>query len=587
MLGKIRRVLSDLRHNKSGNAMLLVALGTPVLIGTSGLAVDSAQYYMWKRDLQYSVDQAALAGAWARTTTGTQSSYQSRATQEYNANIQNTADFDGNGPTVTLGDWNSTTGAFTANSAGTAVKVTASATKTLPFTNIVTGRGVTVSVSAIATATPAGTTVTTTTTYNTLTACMIALNPTAYGAFTIGGNATGSVGCGGAALSTDPSAAIRENGNPDATFGQLVAGGGIEYSLLNNVGGDPLKLKSNTVGMIDPLGTLNTPSGNGITRTYTCPAVSSGSAAYTTYTATQLLRTKITYAYYKGDKNGPIGGSIGYSTSGTGYLPDSDNGSTVNGSSTGGVTTNLSRTTSAYTNGGPTQAGPTVGTAVQIDHSGSNYYWRVPTTTTWTTISNASSSYTPAVAASDGTAKPLPGTYTDINIACKTQFQPGIYVINGTIDFSQNQTVTGAGVLFVMTTANHINNINSNTNISLSGITQALLMSDYNYTSTDAAKLAGMLFFDKLSTDTIKFNGNSTTNFNGIIYTPNRTLWFNGTSAVSGACMMLVADKLMIDGTTDMSSFCKPTNSNSMEVRPAFTVTTTTPGTTASVKLVG
>lgn len=51
MLGTIRRFLSDLRHNKSGNAMLLVALGTPVLIGTSSLVVDSAQYYMWKRDL--------------------------------------------------------------------------------------------------------------------------------------------------------------------------------------------------------------------------------------------------------------------------------------------------------------------------------------------------------------------------------------------------------------------------------------------------------------------------------------------------------------------------------------------------------
>lgn len=573
MLGKIRRVLSDLRHNKSGNAMLLVALGTPVLIGTSGLAVDSAQYYMWKRDLQYSVDQAALAGAWARTTTGTQSSYQSRATQEYNANIQNTADFDGNGPTVTLGNWNSTTGAFTASSSGTAVKVTASATKTLPFTNIVTGRGVTVSVSAIATASQAGNAITTTTTYNTLTACMIALNPTAYGAFTIGGNATGSVGCGGAALSNDPSAAIRENGNPDATFGQLVATGGIEYSLLDNVGGDPLKLKSNTVGLVDPLGTLATPTGNGITRAYSCPAVTAGTP--TIYSATQLLRTKITYTYKKG-KYASTAMPITY-TSGTGYLPDSDNNP--------GVTTTISRTTSAYTASGPTQAGPTAGTPVAVAGNNTSTIWRTATTTTWTTISNPQTS--PGVPANDGTAKPLPGTYTDISIACKTQFQPGIYVINGTIDFSQNQTVTGNNVLFVMTNANRIQNINSNTNLAFSGITASLLMSDYGYNSTDAAKLAGMLFFDTLSTDQIKFNGNSTTNFNGIIYTPHRTLWFNGTSAVSGACMMLVADKLMIDGTSDMSSFCQPSNANAMQVRPQFTTTTTTPGTTASVKLVG
>ena len=166
MLSTIRRILGDLRHNKSGNAMLLVALGMPVLIGTSGLAVDSAQYYMWKRDLQFAVDQAALAGAWARTTTATQSTYQSRALQEYNANVQNSADFD-SGPTTTLVNYNSGT--------QNAVKVVASATKRLPFTNIVTGRSVTVSVTATASATQAGNSVTTTTTYNTLTACMITL----------------------------------------------------------------------------------------------------------------------------------------------------------------------------------------------------------------------------------------------------------------------------------------------------------------------------------------------------------------------------------------------------------------------------
>ena len=569
MLSTIRRILGDLRHNKSGNAMLLVALGMPVLIGTSGLAVDSAHYYMWKRDLQFAVDQAALAGAWARTTTATQSTYQSRALQEYNANVQNSADFD-SGPTTTLVNYNSGT--------QNAVKVVASATKRLPFTNIVTGRSVTVSVTATASATQAGNSVTTTTTYNTLTACMIALNPTAYGAFTIGGNASGSVGCGGAALSTDPSAAIRENGNPSASFGQLVAGGGIEYSLLNNVGGDPLKLKSNTVGMVDPLGTLATPTGNGITRTYTCPAVVAGSAAYTTYYATQLLRTKVTYTYGKG-KTAP-GTATTYTSANPGFLANSDNNP--------GVTSNLSRTTGAYTGGGPTQAGPTVGASIAVAGSGNTTIWATPTTTTWTTLTlpNPSSVLTPAVAANDGIARPLPGTYTDISIACQTIFQPGIFVINGTIDFSTNKTISGSGVLFVMTSANKINNINSNTNIALSGITASTLMTTYGYSSTDANKLAGMLFFDKLSTNQIKFNGNSTTNFNGVIYTPKRTLWFNGTSAVSGACMMLVADKLMLDGTTDLSTFCKPSNANNLEVRPQFTTSTTTPGTTAVVRLV-
>ncbi len=56
-----KRILSDV----SGNAVLLTALGMPVLIGAAGYAMDMAQMYAWQRELQHSVDQAALAGAWA------------------------------------------------------------------------------------------------------------------------------------------------------------------------------------------------------------------------------------------------------------------------------------------------------------------------------------------------------------------------------------------------------------------------------------------------------------------------------------------------------------------------------------------
>ena len=576
MLSTIRRFLADLRGNKSGNAVMLVAIGMPVLIGTSGLAVDSAQFYMWKRDLQFAADSAALAGAWARTSAATETTYQARALQEYNSNIQTTSDFD-TGPTTSLGLYDPATRTFSASGGTNAVRVVASATKRLPFSNIITGRSTTVTVTAIASAVAPGASVTTKTTFNTLTACMIALHPTAKGAFTIGGTASGSVGCGGAALSTDPSAAIQENGNPSAIFGQLVAGGGIEISLLDNVGGDPLKLKSNTVGLTDPLSGVATPTGSGVAQAYSCPTANAGTATVTTYTATQLLRTKITYAYTKG-KTAATASPTTY-TSGTGYLSNSDNSP--------GVTSTLSRTTSAYTAGGPTQAGPTVGTAVAITGNNTSTIWRTPTTTTWTTISNVGSSTVVGTPANDGIARPVPGTYTDIYITCTTIFQPGIYVINGTIDFSQNKTVSGTDVLFVMTNANRISNINSNSNLSFSGITTSTLMNTYNYTAANAAKLAGMLFFDKLSTDEIKFNGNSTTNFNGIIYTPNRPLWFNGTSSVSGACMMLVAKTLMLDGTTNMSSFCQSSNSNALQVRPQITTTTTTAGTPASVKLVG
>ena len=65
MYARIRRKISEFLGCTSGNATLIVALGAPVLIGGAGLGVDLAQWYMWKGELQFAVDQAGVAGAWA------------------------------------------------------------------------------------------------------------------------------------------------------------------------------------------------------------------------------------------------------------------------------------------------------------------------------------------------------------------------------------------------------------------------------------------------------------------------------------------------------------------------------------------
>ncbi len=85
----IHRLLAS----RGGNAALIVALGMPALIGGAGLAVDTAQWYMWKRELQFAVDQAAIAGAWAQSDAATQSTYQARARQEFASNLAVTKDF--------------------------------------------------------------------------------------------------------------------------------------------------------------------------------------------------------------------------------------------------------------------------------------------------------------------------------------------------------------------------------------------------------------------------------------------------------------------------------------------------------------
>src|SRR3546814_15715439 len=58
--------LRVLRKGKRGNGVVLTAAAMPVLIGGAGLGVDVTQWYLWQRELQMSVDAAALAGAYSK-----------------------------------------------------------------------------------------------------------------------------------------------------------------------------------------------------------------------------------------------------------------------------------------------------------------------------------------------------------------------------------------------------------------------------------------------------------------------------------------------------------------------------------------
>ncbi len=208
MYARIRRKITEFLGCTSGNATLIVALGAPVLIGSAGLGVDLAQWYMWKRELQFAVDQAAVAGAWAQTSSDTRENYVARARQEFTANTSVTTSF-ATTPTVQLANYAS----GTANS----VVVRASATKTLPFSSFLTGRAATISAYAQASFS-AGTT---------FTSCLIAVDEDDSGAITIGGNAVLTANCGLAALSNSPTAVIA-NGNPTVDAGWILSRGGVD-----------------------------------------------------------------------------------------------------------------------------------------------------------------------------------------------------------------------------------------------------------------------------------------------------------------------------------------------------------------------
>ena len=58
-----------LRRNQRGNVLIITAAAMPLLVGAAGLATDTIQWVLWKRQLQRAADSAAIAGVYERNAT--------------------------------------------------------------------------------------------------------------------------------------------------------------------------------------------------------------------------------------------------------------------------------------------------------------------------------------------------------------------------------------------------------------------------------------------------------------------------------------------------------------------------------------
>ncbi len=63
----MRNFMTNIWHDKRGNAMIIAAAALPLLIGSAGLATDTIQWALWKRQLQRAADSAAIAGVYERS----------------------------------------------------------------------------------------------------------------------------------------------------------------------------------------------------------------------------------------------------------------------------------------------------------------------------------------------------------------------------------------------------------------------------------------------------------------------------------------------------------------------------------------
>ena len=60
------KFMTKLWQDKRGNALIIAAAALPLLVGSAGLATDTIQWALWKRQLQRAADSAAIAGVYDR-----------------------------------------------------------------------------------------------------------------------------------------------------------------------------------------------------------------------------------------------------------------------------------------------------------------------------------------------------------------------------------------------------------------------------------------------------------------------------------------------------------------------------------------
>ncbi len=519
MIRKLRKTVRELRSSTSGNAALLVALGMPALIGSAGLATDTAQWYMWKRELQFAVDQGALAGAYARAYEDSEEDYATRATQEYKANLTTISTFSSS---LAVG-----LAKFGGSSTNNSVTAIATASKGLPFSSYLTDQSVTVRASAQASYTGG-------TAY---TACLIAIDPDDKGSITFDGSSIIlKARCGIATLSTSTESVV-VNGSPNLDVGWVVSAGGID-NYFDTLTGTTVNEYLNN--LIDPFAGL-TPPNNATPQTYSCTKEES----YNTTTGSETTVTW-TETYTGGAKNKLALSATSSKASKTvdPITPRPASKSDVAGAQTGDITTVTGDVTNSTSGSGKSA----VTTYQRIDG-----------------LSRVDTNYTitPTTVAAGATMDP--GTYKGgVKIACDTVMNPGIYVMDGgdfEVHSSSGHTVTGNGVMIVLKNSAGIQ-FNGGESLNLTAMSAAQLLAA-GVSSTDASRLAGILVFEDPASPGAQanhnvINGNAATVLNGTIYLPVSHVRFGGTASVTSQCLMVAAANITLFGDLDMTTFCPP-----------------------------
>ncbi|NML90058.1 MULTISPECIES: pilus assembly protein TadG-related protein [unclassified Sphingobium] len=227
------RSIGRLLRDRTGNVLMMAAASMPILVGAAGLATDTVQWTLWKRQVQRQADSAALAGAYA-------------VAQGFSASDSATSDISrlslitlSQTPTIENAP---TAGAFAGDAR--AVRVVLQTSAELPFSKILRVRTPVIYGEATAAVVGSGN------------YCVVSLEKTSAVGITLQGNATVNLGCG-MATNSRASNAVTAGGSSTVTATPVAAVGGLSSSS-NYV--SPTTLLPYSIPVQDPYASLPTPT---------------------------------------------------------------------------------------------------------------------------------------------------------------------------------------------------------------------------------------------------------------------------------------------------------------------------------------
>ena len=151
--------------------------------------------------------------------------------------------------------------------------------------------------------------------------------------------------------------------------------------------------------------------------------------------------------------------------------------------------------------------------------------------------------------------------YKNITLQGPVSFDPGIYIIdganNGALTINSGATVSGSGVVFILTTSSA--DKSTVANVTINGGAQVNLSApNLNTCSGTACNYAGILFYQDqsatLKTNANTINGNSASSLSGAFYFKNQELQFSGDSGMTTTCVQMVARQVTFTGNTAITN---------------------------------